>query len=147
MLKSGAKFLFIVGLSLSSFSLFAQTPTRGAGGNDIVAKKPEVQEVSSAIRNADIDKISKYMGEEVEISLPNKQGSYSKAQAKYVMKEFFTDYPPAAFTIVHTGSYNRSQYALGEYVSKNKKPSLEVNILYTGEAGNQKIDQIRIEQK
>jgi hypothetical protein len=54
----------------------------------------------------------------VDINLEGNVNSYSKAQAEFVLRDFFKKHAPTDFTIKHTGaSKGGLQFAIGEYQS------------------------------
>ena len=85
-----------------------------------VAVSQAVANLNSSLRNADLDALSNYIGESIDISLPTKQGHYSKAQAKYVLKEFFTNYPPKSVEVDYSDNISQSEIATFTYISTIK---------------------------
>ena len=76
--------------------------------------------ISSEIRSGDAKQISKYFGNNVDLTILNTEEVYSKAQAEQVLKDFFTKNTPKSFTIIHQGlSKESSKYAIGNYVAGN----------------------------
>jgi Domain of unknown function (DUF4783) len=76
----------------------------------------DMDAIAVKISNTDHVGLEKVFGDMVEISLPGNEGSYSKNQAKFILKDFFLKYPIKSFTIKHRGnSTNGSKYAIGEY--------------------------------
>ncbi len=52
------------------------------------------------------------------MTLEGKMKNYSKAQAEFILKDFFKKNPPTSFTIVHQGaSKSGVPYAIGEFIS------------------------------
>lgn len=79
------------------------------------------ENIASAIRSGNSKVLSTYFNTTIEITLPGKEGTFSKVQAEMVMKDFFTKYPPAAFDINQKGtSSGGSQFIIGTYKSNNK---------------------------
>lgn len=104
-------------------------------------------DVNMAIGKKDFERISKNFDETVEISFPSKEGSFSKIQAKFVLKEFFTDYPCTSFEHSYAGliSSRQSRYTIGDY--KTDKGDFEVKINYKNKQGIWLINRIAIVQK
>ncbi len=76
--------------------------------------------ISSIIRSGDAKQISKYLGNNVDLTILNTEEVYSKAQAEQILKDFFTKNTPKSFTIIHQGlSKEKSKYAIGNYVAGN----------------------------
>ena len=49
----------------------------------------EYDEVISALRSGNSSQLSAYFDDNVELTLPDKSDSYSKAQAQLIVKDFF----------------------------------------------------------
>ena len=81
-------------------------------------KQSNIDGVIGAIRSGNSTGLSKYFDENVELTLPDKSDSYSKAQAEFVFRDFFRQHPPAEFSIIHQGSSKGGQpFAIGQYKS------------------------------
>jgi hypothetical protein len=107
--KSILLLLFICNLWLSS--LFAMS-------NEM----PGISEnIAAAIRTGNSKALASYFNTTLEITLPGKEGTFSKVQAEMVMKDFFAKNPPSAFDINQKGtSSGGSQFIIGTYKSNNK---------------------------
>jgi hypothetical protein len=76
-------------------------------------------EIKTAIRNGSARDLAQYFNNTVEIGLDGDKSSYSKTQAEFVLKNFFTKNAPTGFEFDHQGSSNQGQrYAIGTYNSK-----------------------------
>ena len=97
--------LFILAVLVVNTGLFAQ--------EDIIAK------VRDAIKTGSSREMTKYLNNSVDMTIEGKLKSYSKAQAEFILKDFFKKNPPTSFTIVHQGaSKSGLPYVIGEYVSE-----------------------------
>ena len=80
--------------------------------NDIITDARE------AIKTGSSREIVKLFDSNVDMTLDGKMKNYSKAQAEFILKDFFKKNPPTSFTIVHQGSSKSGvPYAIGEFVS------------------------------
>ena len=72
--------------------------------------------ISDAIKNQNVTELSKYFDTQVELTTPEKDGVYSKAEAISIMKSFFSTYKISSFTLRHQGSSKgkASEYAIGD---------------------------------
>ncbi|GEO05684.1 hypothetical protein AAE02nite_33480 [Adhaeribacter aerolatus] len=76
-------------------------------------------EIKTAIRNGSSNDLARYFNNTVEIGLDGEKSSYSKTQAEFVLKNFFSKNAPVGFEFDHQGSSNQGQrYAIGTYNSK-----------------------------
>jgi hypothetical protein len=75
-------------------------------------------QIALAIRQGSADQLAAYFGQTVDLTLSSSEGTYSKTQATLIMKDFFTQHPPASFEVKHQGSSdNGSLYMIGNYTS------------------------------
>jgi hypothetical protein len=79
------------------------------------------ENIAAAIRTGNSKSLAMYFNTTLEISLPGKEGTFSKVQAEMVMKDFFSKNPPTAFDVNQKGtSSGGSQFIIGTYKSNNK---------------------------
>lgn len=88
------------------FLLTAFTPIRG------------IDEVVNALQKGNASEISKYIDDNVEISLPGKSDTYSKAQAVMILKDFFSNNVVTGFQLKHKGENNGNQYCIGTLMTQ-----------------------------
>ncbi|MFK7949553.1 MAG: DUF4783 domain-containing protein [Saprospiraceae bacterium] len=102
--------------------------------------------ISSAISNQNASELSKFFDTQVEITTPDKDDIFSKAEATDVMKSFFTNYKVTSFKLQHQGSSKgkSSEYAIGDMVASGKK--FRVFIYISEKSGSTLIEQIQFEQ-
>ena len=76
---------------------------------------PSLDAISKALSSGDVAALSQYFGENVEISILDKEQMYPKAKATEVVRSFFNDNKPKAFNQVHQGTSreNSDQYCIG----------------------------------
>jgi hypothetical protein len=71
-------------------------------------------EIASALRSGDSRAVARYFGNTVDLTLPNQEDVYSKAQAEQILREFFSKNTPKNFSIIHKGiSKEGARYAIG----------------------------------
>ncbi|HCW07233.1 MAG TPA: DUF4783 domain-containing protein [Cytophagales bacterium] len=77
--------------------------------------------MKTAIKAGDAKELVKYFNSSVELNLEGDVNTFSKAQAEFVLRDFFKKHNPTEFTIVHTGSSKGGlQFAIGKYQSGNE---------------------------
>ena len=80
-----------------------------------------LENVASAIRNNDSRELARYFNSTLEVSLFDKEGTYSKVQAEMIIKNFFIKYPSTSFVVNQKGSSEGgSQFLIGSYKAGNK---------------------------
>ena len=141
--------LLVVGLTINAQAQPTARQTEYVGNRGFTPISTSEQEVNRAFNAKDFERISKNFDENVEISFPNKEGTFSKIQAKFVLKEFFSDYPATEFEHSYVGvtSSKLNRYTIGEY--KTEQALFEVRISYKSKQGIAPwvIDRITIVQK
>jgi Domain of unknown function (DUF4783) len=99
--------VFFVALVLFSFSGKAQTEI--------------FNPVRDAIKTGNAKEVVKYFNQSVDINLEGTVNTHSKAQAEFVLRDFFKKHPITEFKIVHTGSSKGGlQFAIGKYISSGE---------------------------
>jgi hypothetical protein len=83
------------------FMASAFTPIRG------------LEDVINALRNGNANEVAKYIEDDVEISLPERSDSYSKAQSVMILKDFFANNRVTSFEVKHQGDNNGNQFCIG----------------------------------
>lgn len=73
------------------------------------------QQVRAAFESGDVDALIRRCADRVDLSLFGDGELLSKSQAKYVMREFFRDYPPLELDVEETSSTEGSWFASGVY--------------------------------
>lgn len=68
--------------------------------------------VLTALSNGNADELSKYFDSYIDLSLPDRPGSsYSRIQAKMVLRDFFDSYHVKRFSLMNGVASNSSYYA------------------------------------
>lgn len=92
---------------LSGFDGFSQSPV-------------VIDQVKDAIKAGSAKELSKYLHQTVDLTIEGKLENYSKAQAEFVLRDFFKAHAPSEFTIIHQGSSKGGQpFAIGKYISND----------------------------
>jgi hypothetical protein len=100
-----AIFTSFLAVSMIMMSSFAQPGT--------------IDEVIGALRSGDATGLSKYFDENVELTLPVKSDSYSKAQAQVILKDFFGNNGVKGFELKHKGDSPGGHYCIGTLQTKS----------------------------
>ena len=77
-----------------------------------------VEQVKESIKAGSAKELAKYLNTSVDVTIDGKPDTYSKAQAEFVLRDFFKANPPSEFNIIHQGQSKGGQpYAIGQYTS------------------------------
>ena len=76
---------------------------------------PSLEAIATALSTGDVQALSKYFAETVEVSILEKEQVLNKAKATEVVRSFFESSKPKSFAQVHKGSSreNSDQYCIG----------------------------------
>ncbi|MGZ8509802.1 MAG: DUF4783 domain-containing protein [Chitinophagaceae bacterium] len=95
-------FLVSLLLSLSSFS-----------------QTSDIDGVIGALRSGNATALARFFDDNVELSLPVKSDSYSKAQAQVILKDFFANNGVKNFELKHKGDSPGGNYCIGTLQTKS----------------------------
>ena len=96
------------------------------------AQSDIINDVKQALKSGSAKEVAKFLNTSVDLQLDGKNENYSKAQAEFVLKNFFKDNPPSSFIVVHQGaSKGKLPYAIGQYVSNGNSFSVWIRIKNT----------------
>jgi len=104
----------------------------------------DLERIGLAIQTGNSKELAKYFDKTVEITIFEKEETYSKAQAEMVLKDFFTKNKPASFKIIHNGTSGQgSQYGIGTLITD--KGSFRTYIYLKQKGTSPFIEELRFE--
>ncbi|MBW6484071.1 MAG: DUF4783 domain-containing protein [Vicingaceae bacterium] len=102
--------------------------------------------IAKALKTGNSAAIANFFNTTVDLTLPNNEGVFSKAQAEIILKTFFTNNKPTDFKPVHDGeSKNNTLYSIGNLTTSNGV--FRTYILYQEKGTNVVILELRIESE
>ena len=100
--------------------------------------------VADAIRKGNASELAVYFNSSIDLTVPGKEGSFSKAQAEQIIKDFFAKNTPKSFEIKHQGtSSDGSNYAIGTMVTN--KGNFRTYFLIKSISGKNYIQQLQFD--
>jgi hypothetical protein len=102
-----------------------------------------LEDVISALKTGNAQELSKYVDDNIEISLPEKSDSYSRAQAVMVLKDFFTNNGVTGFDVQFKGENGGSQFCVGKLVTKSG--NYRTTVFMKTKSGKQLVKEIRFQ--
>ncbi len=103
------------------------------------------EEVTQAIREGNSRKLAEHFGDNVDLVLPDNDGTFSKAHAELILRNFFSDNRPETFTINHQrASRDGSPYVIGTLETRDNK-SYRIYFLIKKVSDNYFIHQLQFE--
>lgn len=118
------KYIYILVIFLPFSALFSQTSNlirKSETKTNTQQEELIFREIESGVKDGNVERISKYFGQQTYFSLSNgTNGYYSSNQAFYVIEDFFKLYRVTSFKLDHIKSDNNHSYATGKYNYDNK---------------------------
>jgi hypothetical protein len=89
--------------------------------------------VKDAIKTNNAKEMVKFFNPSVDINIEGDINNYSKAQAEFVLRDFFKKHPASDFNVLHTGSSpNGLKYAIGKFISGSDSYNVLIRVRETG---------------
>ena len=80
-----------------------------------------IAQITETIKAGSAKELTKFLNPTVDVTIEGKVENYSKAQAEFVLRDFFKAHPPNEFSIIHQGQSKGGQpFAIGQYKSQNE---------------------------
>jgi hypothetical protein len=111
----------------------------------LTAFKPIVglDDVISALRSGNAPELSKYVDDNIEITLPDKTDSYSRAQALMILQDFFSNNGVRNFEVKHKGDNGGNQFCIGTL--QTKAGNYRTTIFMKSKNGKQLVKEIKFQ--
>lgn len=100
-----------------------------------------IDEVIGALRAGNSSQLSSYFDESIELTLPDKSDSYSKAQAQLIVKDFFGNNGVRGFELKHKGDSPGGQFCIGTL--QTNSGNFRTNVFMKTKNGREVIKEIR----
>jgi len=100
-----------------------------------------IDEVIGALRAGNSSQLSSYFDENVELTLPDKSDSYSKAQAQLIVKDFFGNNGVRGFELKHKGDSPGGQFCIGTL--QTNAGNFRTNVFMKTKNGREVVKEIR----
>jgi hypothetical protein len=76
------------------------------------------EELITAIKSVNVQKLSNYLAPTVELTMPDKSDSYNKSQAEIILKDFYNLHPIKEVQIVETREELGKLICTGKFITK-----------------------------
>lgn len=107
-----------------------------------IAQSDVIGQVKETIKAGSAKELSRFLNSTVDVTLEGNVQSYSKAQAEFVLRDFFKQHPPNEVNIIHQGKSKGGQpFAILQYKSGSDTYRLFMKVKSQGNA--QFLDDIR----
>ncbi|MBR3303204.1 MAG: DUF4783 domain-containing protein [Bacteroidales bacterium] len=125
---------------LSLFAALALCSAKGPQNSNADVFVP----IAKYIQKGDADKLSAWFASNLEVEIFSNATECSRAQAKQIIKNFFEQYPPKSFSILHKSGNPPMKYAIGTLSAGGE--NLRVVLLVRTRTSSSEILRIRIER-
>ncbi|MEK7226250.1 MAG: DUF4783 domain-containing protein [Bacteroidota bacterium] len=102
-----------------------------------------IDEVIGALKSGNSTELSKYFDDSIELTLPDKSDSYSKAQAQLIVKDFFTNNGVKGFELKHKGDSPGGHFCIGTL--QTNAGSFRTNVFLKIKNGKEVVKEIRFQ--
>ncbi len=102
-----------------------------------------IDNVIGALRSGNASELSKYFDDNVELTLPDKSDSYSKAQAQQIVRDFFSNNSVKGFDLKHKGDSPGGHFCIGTL--KTGAGNFRTNVFLKSKNGREVIKEIRFQ--
>lgn len=102
-----------------------------------------IDEVIGALRTGSSAELSKYFDDKVELTLPDKSDSYSKAQAQLIVKDFFGNNGVRGFDLKHKGDSPGGHFCIGTL--QTSAGNFRTNVFMKMKNGREVVKEIRFQ--
>ena len=100
-------------------------------------------EIISALNKGDVNTLTSFLNDNVEMSIENKNDIYSKQQAKGIISDFFRKNKIEEFSLLHKGEKGKACFIIGTLTTE--KGAYRIYILTRKNGNKDAIQQFRIE--
>lgn len=101
--------------------------------------------MNDAIKNGDGEKLSVFFDESVDLKVLEKENIFSRAQARIIVKDFFTNNKVQSFAIQHEGGPESAPFVIGTLITNTG--TFRVYCLLKKNAGQLFIQKFRLERQ
>jgi hypothetical protein len=120
--------LAVTTLLLTSFTLQSQS---------------SIDDVINSIRSGNSSELAKFFDDSVELTLPDKSDSYSKAQAQLIVKDFFGNNGVKGFDLKHKGDSPGGHFCIGTL--QTNAGNFRTNVFMKTKGGKEVVKEIRFQ--
>ena len=101
--------------------------------------------ISKYFQAGDYNRLSAWFADNLELDLLGSNSNCSRNQARRIMKDFFADYTPKSFEIVHKSGKAPMRYAIGVLHAGGE--TFQVTLYVRTGEGKSDIQQLKIERQ
>jgi hypothetical protein len=103
-----------------------------------------LDEVIAALNTGNATELARYVDDNIEISLPDKTDTYSRAQAVMIFRDFFANVGVRSFVVKHQGDNAGRQFCIGTL--NTRTGAYRTTVFMTSKNGKQLVKEIRFQE-
>jgi hypothetical protein len=103
-----------------------------------------LDEVMAALNSGNATELARYVDDNIEIGLPDKTDTYSRAQALMIFRDFFASNGVRSFQVKHQGDNAGRQFCIGT-LNTSTGP-YRTTVFMTTKNGKQLVKEIRFQE-
>ena len=106
-----------------------------------------VTEIKNALKNADVELISNFLDEKIDITFNDEVKTYNEKDAKTALKKIFNKLKPTDFKITQKGNSisNNATFCIGEMKTKNE--NYRIYLFFLEKNNKNYLKELRFENK
>lgn len=103
-----------------------------------------LNEISQALATGNAAGLSRHFHASIDLTIQDREGTYSRAQAQQIVQDFFNHQRPSAFNVSHVGqSADGSNYVIGHLTTSRQ--TFRVYMLFKTLGGKEGIQTLRFD--
>jgi hypothetical protein len=110
-------------------------------------QRQALERLREAFVAGDANALLREASDRIEIALLGRSKLYSKAQATYVLQDFFRRYPPEAFTLQPNEPEAGNWFTTGRYRYRHAEQPLQVYVRFLQKGTQWELREVRIEER
>lgn len=115
-------------------------------GNAAIVQADVFDDVVNWLKALNAKEVSKYFNANVDLTINNQEGVYSKQQAEMMIKNFLAQHPPKNIVVQHRGaSAQGAKYAIANYETEQGKFRVYIFMKMAGD--QMLVHEMRIEKE
>lgn len=103
-----------------------------------------LDDVIAALNRGDATELARYIDDNIEIGLPDKTDTYSRAQALMIFRDFFANSGVRSFEVKHQGDNGGRQFCIGTL--NTRTGAYRTTVFMTTKNGKQLVKEIRFQE-
>lgn len=102
-----------------------------------------LDDIIRALQKGSASEISRYFDDTIQLTLPDKSDSYSRAQATIILQDFFNNNGVKSFEVKHKGDNGGSEFCIGTLTTRSG--AYRTTVFMTNKNGKQLLKEIRFQ--